>query len=58
MGIAVPEDFCAVPEAYKQIMERTPELPVLFQQLAQPKAENRRAVKILVERFAAPSSGP
>jgi len=43
-GIRVPEGFCVKTEAYKKIIEQTPELPEFLEQLSHVKAEDRESV--------------
>ena len=41
-GIRVPEGFCITTEAYKKIINETPELDSLLEQLSLLKAEDRQ----------------
>ena len=43
-GIRVPEGFCITTEAYKKIINETPELDSLLEQLSLLKAEDRQKI--------------
>ena len=56
-GIPVPDGFCISTEAFRRILEETPALNELLDQLSLQKLEDRGKIGNLAARFATSSKG-